>query len=151
VKIPKCNQVWIPWDSWECVAAGMYKPASCSTNEFESNKIRYAEFLSDSDSFQQAAIRVAEQWPLSCLNFLTNEKINRIAWVGQSSACFACGLSSVFKGGFWLLTESQQEEANLIAFRHLKDWVEKHNAHVRENSTVRNYVDQQMLFGWYTG
>jgi len=67
--------------------------------------------------------RVVRSWPHSCDQFLSNEHINRIAWLGQSSMCIETGVSSVFRGGFRLLTPGQQLAANAAAEYHLKKWL----------------------------
>jgi len=144
--IPKVKQVWIPWDQWECVKAGMQNSACSISHDFEKHKRSYADFLSDSSRFRQAAISMTKKWPLSCVNFLTNESINRIAWIGQASACFEIGLSSAYRSGFWLLSEVQQAEANLVAALVLREWIIEHNKIA--NREVRGDVERQMLFGW---
>jgi len=147
VKIPKVKQLWIPWDQWECIEAGMYETAHCVNHDFEQFKREYARFLADSERFYLAATSMVAAWPLSCKNFLTNESINRIAWIGQASACYELGLPSAFKSGFWLLTPAQQAEANNVAALVSRDWVSEHNK--AEDSRLRGDMDKQMLFEWH--
>ena len=150
IKIPKVKQVWVPWSQWECVEAGMFDSAGCVSTDFEQFKVIYAEFLADSDRFSDAARRMCNAWPMSCLNFLTNAQINRIAWIGQASACYEIGLCYMFKGGFWLLSSTQQEEANRVAAIVLRDWIIEHNQHRKADQTIRRNLEEQMLFGWDT-
>jgi len=148
VNIPRVKQIWIPWDQWECVKAGMQDSACCVSSDFDQFKRLYADFLADSNRFRKAAVDMTKAWPLSCVNFLTNESINRIAWIGQASACFEIGLSSAYRSGFWLLSESQQREANAVAALVLREWIIEHNKNT--DSSVRKNVERQMLFGWHS-
>ena len=147
IKIPETKQLWVPWDQWECLEAGMYDNAQCVGSDFDVFKKTYAEFLADSDRFRSAAIDMTEAWPLSCRNFLTNKNINRIAWIGQASACFEVGLSAAFRGGFWLLSPDQQAIANDVAALVLREWIIEHNE--AEDRRLRADMDRQMLFEWH--
>ena len=147
VKIPNVKQVWVPWDQWECFEAGMYDNACCVASDFEVFKQSYADFLSDSERFRNAAIEMTKAWPLACLNFLTNKNINRIAWIGQASACYELGLSAAFRGGFWLLTPEKQAIANNVAALVLREWIIEHNE--AEDTKLREGMDRQMLFEWH--
>lgn len=148
IKIPKVEQVYVRWWLWECAKAGMYDAAYCCTHDFEVFKVSYAEFLSDSQAFYNAAVAMTHAWPMSCQNFLTNANINRIAWIGQASACFEIGLSSAFRSGFWLLTQQQQDKANSIAAEVLRDWIIEYERSQKEDHAVRELMDKQMLLGW---
>lgn len=147
IRIPNVKQAWVPWDAWECFEAGMYDSDYRVGHDFESFKKAYADFLADNERFRAAAIEMASAWPLSCKNFLTNKNINRIAWIGQASACYELGLSSAFRGGFWLLTPGQQSEANRVATCVLRDWIIGYNE--TEDSRLREGMDRQMLFEWH--
>jgi hypothetical protein len=149
-KLPRVKQVFIPWDQWECYSSGMYDAAQCTKSDFETFKRSYAKFLSDSAYFYSSAKRMVADWPLSCLNFLTNEQINRVAWIGQAAACYEVGLSSEFRGGFWLLTSKQQDEANGVAFDVLTEWLIEYKRNQEKDHALRERVDQQMLFGWHS-
>jgi hypothetical protein len=89
--------------------------------------------LSDFILFEKSIISIFENWQKSCENFLTWENINRIAWIGQASACYTIGLPSIYKGGFWLLSESQQMKANELALKYLKKWI---NENDKENKCL---------------
>lgn len=146
MKMPKTERIYHCWGRWECTSAGMYDPVvACDEAK---NKQLYREFLSCSIKFQRGIDRVFKEWPISCENFLTNQSINRIAWIGQSAACIELGLCAGYKGGFWLLSQERQAEANLLALNNLISWVAIHNANKTASRRVRNGVGTQMLFQW---
>lgn len=115
------------YELWECVPAGMYEtkpPAGMSPDEA---KAAYATFLRDASRFTSALDRVLEEWPVSCEQFLSNESMNRIAWLGQASMCMATGVPSRFRGGFMLLSERDRREANSRAGDALSRWLQRAN------------------------
>ena len=118
------KRIFHTWDEWECYPAGFYNNHP-QTGQMDDDEARdaYAAFLADSDAFRAALKRVLAEWPNSCEHYLSNERMNRIAWLGQAAACIAIGLPSRFKGGFNRLTEEQQEEANSVALEALNEWL----------------------------
>jgi len=89
-------------------------------------KDAYAVFLSDDDRFDAALAGVLDRWPISCEHFLTNESLNRVAWLGQASMTYATGIPRHFRAGFKLLDDERSANANEIAARHLRTWIETH-------------------------
>ncbi len=111
-----------PWTKWECYQAGFYH--SSVPEQTERCKELYREFLANSHRFHEAMGRVSQEWVYSCGHFLSNENTNRVAWLGQSAMCIETGTSSVYRGGFYLLSQSQQKEANDVAERFLIEWID---------------------------
>jgi AraC-like DNA-binding protein len=111
------------WEQWECYPAGFYKmnlPDGLSKDDCE--RI-YCEMLRDIPRFQRALTRVISEWKRSCEHYLTNERMNRIAWLGQASLCIEQGIGSIFRGSFNLLTEPEQLLANQAALNVLNAWL----------------------------
>lgn len=121
----KTNQLYRPWDQWECYKAGFYETPALTGDKADEARLQYSEFLKDAHAFNNAISRVMTEWPNSCDHFLTNPSINRVAWLGQASMCITHGLPSVFKGGFRLLTQDEQDIANSVAKRRLDQWLEE--------------------------
>jgi len=122
----KVNRIYHTWDKWECYSAGFYdeKPKNREQTK-EQLELEYADFLSNDDRFKAALRGVLTHWKKSCEHYLSNENMNRIAWLGQAAACYALGIPSCYRGGFNLLTEKQQERANEIALNALNKWLER--------------------------
>lgn len=125
VRIPHMDndtRIMHTFDKWECYKAGFYanKKEGMTKNECE---LAYAEFLTDDGRFRDALECVITDWPNSCEHYLTNFAMNRIAWLGQASMCYATGVPSVFCSGYNLLTREQQEKADSIALEALNDWL----------------------------
>jgi ParB-like chromosome segregation protein Spo0J len=121
------------WDKWECYKAGFYEeqPPAGFTNE--SAEIFYKDFLSDLTLFEENLKRVIAEWKFSCEHYLTNENMNRIAWLGQASVCIYKGIPARYRGGYNLLSEEQKQKADLLALKYLNIWLIKNNYPIIED------------------
>ena len=117
------GRIFHEWQDWECFPAGFYsdKPPKGMTVEDAENA--YKDFLSDIPRFEAALQRVVTEWKNSCEHYLTNEKMNRIAWLGQASMCLETGVPSRFCGGYNLLSAAQKEAADMKALEYLNKWL----------------------------
>lgn len=117
------DRVWYPYTEWECYRAGFFTPTG-DTATLTRWRAQYAELLSDVGAFRRAMDRVVDEWRLSTIHNLTNEGMNRIAWLGQSSACITFGAcAEQTRSAFNMLSQKQQDAANAAAATHLADWV----------------------------
>ena len=112
------GRVFHTWDKWECYRAGFYAEVLP-----EDGEERYREFLADLDRFQQALIVVTTEWTHSCEHYLTNERMNRIAWLGQAAVAQALGIPSGCRGGYHLLSQEQRNAADALALDYLNKWL----------------------------
>lgn len=120
------DRIFHTWDKWECHKAGFYASKKEGMKSEECEKL-YAEFLSNDEKFKNGLNGVLNEWINSCEHYLTNKAMNRIAWLGQASMCYATGVPSKFCSGFNLLSNEQQEKANQIALEYLNIWMKKYN------------------------
>lgn len=117
------GRVFHTWDKWECYRAGFFAerpPNGLSMDEAEE---RYRDFLADPAAFESALIVVTSQWVHSCQHNLTNDRMNRIAWLGQAAAAQAHGLPSCCRGGYHMLTDEQKSAADTLALEYLNKWL----------------------------
>lgn len=119
------NRIFHTFDKWECYKAGFYNTTKDGLTK-EQCELEYAKLLSDESEFRNALKNVITEWIHSCEHYLTNGSMNRIAWLGQASLCYAKGIPSTFRGGFHLLSEQQKDKANRIAFEYLNIWLKDH-------------------------
>jgi hypothetical protein len=139
------KRIYHHWNDWECVPAGMYE-TTCALSDDEA-KDACASFLRDSERFKKGLRRVLTEWPISCEQFLSNESINRIAWLGQSAMCIETGIPSQFKGGFKRLSPAEQKTANALADRYLKLWIRNAN----QSPSVHRGVEETRLSTGHIG
>ena len=119
------GRIFHTWDKWECHKAGFYNNYPPEGMTKAAAEEAYRAFLSDSAMFASALEHVIAEWTHSCEHYLTNTAMNRIAWLGQAAACYALGIPSAFRGGFHLLSDAQQDDADTVALRYLNLWLTK--------------------------
>ncbi len=117
------DRIFHTFDKWECHKAGFYASKKEGMTE-EQCVNAYADFLKDLNKFENALIGVTENWKHSCEHYLTNKAMNRIAWLGQASMCYATGIPSKYCSGYNLLNLEEQQNADLLALKYLNKWME---------------------------
>ena len=120
------NRVFYTHDKWECFKAGFYATTKDGMTK-DQCEAAYAEFLADTERFKLALEHVISEWTHSCEHYLTNASMNRIAWLGQAAMCYDTGVPAVFRSGFSLLSEEQQNKANETALIYLNKWLDSYN------------------------
>jgi len=116
------NRIFHTYDKWECYKAGFYDTHAEGKTKDQCEQ-EYCDFLSDDKAFRKTLRKVTTEWVHSCEHYLTNSAMNRIAWLGQASVCYARGIPSEFRGGFNRLSPEQQDKANRTALRYLNKWL----------------------------
>lgn len=119
----KTSRILHTWEKWECYRAGFYSerpPAGLTIQEGEEI---YREFLADPEKFESALSSITQEWRHSCEHYLTNDRMNRIAWLGQAAAAYAVQMPSCCRGGYHLLTPEQQNQADELALTYLNKWL----------------------------
>jgi len=117
------QRIYHTWDKWECYPAGFYDNNPPKGIKPKDAVDEYKIFLADIPRFSSALQRVITEWPTSCEHYLTNENMNRIAWLGQAAMCIDSGVPSSFRAGYNLLTEEQKALADGAALVALNQWL----------------------------
>jgi len=119
------NRVFHPYDKWEDYRHNFYG----GVQEYDKDNTleRYASLLKDSDKFEAALQVIIRDWPYACEHNLTNENMNRIAYLGQAACALIYNVPhNVSMGGYNLLTLSEQKTADAMAKKYLDLWTEKY-------------------------
>lgn len=115
-------RIYHHWEKWECCKAGFYDTSPPPGMTADDALLAYADFLRDIPLFESVLSRVVSEWVVSCEQFLSNDSINRIAWLGQASMCFHASIPACFRAGFKLLSDKEQRLANQAAAKWLRIW-----------------------------
>ena len=137
-KDQKEGRILHTFDKWECQKAGFYlnhPPKGMTREECEDT---YAEFLRDIDLFKSCMEKVSKEWPNSCEHYLSNDAMNRIAWLGQASVCIKYGIPSCFRSGYSKLNKKEQYEADFAAFEFLNNWLIEHDFDAVDEDIIKN-------------
>jgi ParB-like chromosome segregation protein Spo0J len=111
------------WDKWECFRAGFYAERPPGKMTQDEGEEAYRAFLSDCSKFEAALIGVTTEWKNSCEHYLTNDRMNRIAWLGQASVAYALGIPSGCRAGYSKLESDQKRAADELALSYLNRWL----------------------------
>jgi hypothetical protein len=119
------RRIYHTWEKWECYPAGFYENQAPDGMAAGAALKAYAVFLRDTPRFERALERVINEWKNSCEHYLSNENMNRIAWLGQASMCIETRIPACFRGGFNTLKPQEQATANAAALKWLNVWLER--------------------------
>lgn len=114
------ERVYHTWDQWECYPAGLYEtlpPAEGMTAQ--ECRDAYEEFLRDPERFRAGLEGVLADWRNSTEHYLTNERMNRIAWLGQAAMCHQTRVPRAFRSGYMQLSTEEQAAADELALEYL--------------------------------
>lgn len=115
------KQVYYPYWEWEDYQYGMYD--SVPDDEMITLIGLARDLLSDPTEFDKEASDMVFNWPISATHNLTNKSINRRAWIGQATCCFALNVPEILTKLAWTeLTTEQRNEANNIAQKIIEDY-----------------------------
>lgn len=132
-------------DKWECFKAGFYANSKPGWTKMQCEEA-YRGFLADLPKFEAALDGVITEWKHSCEHYLTNVAMNRIAWLGQAAACYSLSLPSVYRGGFYLLTDDQQKTANKLALTYLNKWLAANGRAIVTMEEAYSYERQSDIY-----
>lgn len=137
-------RVYKPYYDWEDWQNGMWR----SVNKVEQKTlIDWAvEFTGDHVKYGNAMSEVLSAWPNTMLHNLTNQSMNKRAFLGHCACCFSSGCpESIVRSAWKLLTEEQRVLADEAAQKHIDNWI---NEYKTNSSGLRKNVGKQMLLQW---
>lgn len=138
------QRIYHRWENWECYPAGFFSEHPPEGLTFDDCQNKYKEFLSNTKLFKEYAYRVIDEWKNSCEHNLTNPNMNRIAWMGQSAMCIYSGIPSKFRGGYFLLTPEQQQNANQTALEVINYWMFLHGYGAFTLETIKSRTEANL-------
>ena len=120
------NRIFHTYDKWECLKAGFYKSKKEGWSHEDCEK-EFKRILSNQHLFREILNKVITEWKYSCEHYLTNNSMNRIAWLGQAAVCYHSGVPSKYSGAWMDLDEKTRNKANKIALKYLNKWIKTNN------------------------
>ena len=122
---------------WEEVKHNMWGDA-------KDNALKEAiELISNHKLYGFFMMRVANEWKYSCENALTDQSLNKKAWIGHAAVALAIGCPEDITRKAWgYLTDEQRILANEEARRAIRHW--EHSR--KEDPRVCTGLVQKMLW-----
>jgi hypothetical protein len=119
------TRIYHPWNKWEAFRHNFY--GGIMEYQKDDTLQLYASLLRDLSKFEAALRVIIRDWKYSCEHNLTNEGMNRIAWLGQASCALVYQVpATISMGGYNLLTKEEQQNADKMAEKYLNLWLEQH-------------------------
>jgi hypothetical protein len=106
---------------WEDYLNGMWRKV---LPEEEEEMLHVAiEFTGDHSRYGSAMRRVIKEWPFTCEHNITDNSINKKAFIGHCAVCIELGIPEYITRQAWgFLNQEQQDLANLEAENTIKEW-----------------------------
>lgn len=115
------KRIYHPYWLWEDYKAGFYD--NVSGEEKKKLLLKAVEMFNSKELTKSNMLRVIEEWKYSCEHNLTNESLNKIAYIGQGACCLYSKIPSTITMEAWsLLTEEVKNRSNELALFTIKQW-----------------------------
>lgn len=121
------NRIYHTWDKWECYPSGFFEVRPPKGLTEDQCLEMYKTLLLDIDEFKRIMRLIISEWHYSCEHNLTNERMNRIAWMGQASLTYKHRIPARYRGGYHLLDDDQKKLADDAALEIINEWMVKNN------------------------
>tara|TARA_R110002012_G_C11656931_1_gene611817 strand:- start:2821 stop:3228 length:408 start_codon:yes stop_codon:yes gene_type:complete len=119
------NRVYHPWEKWEDYKCGFYDNVSGKNKTFMIDKV--VELFSNPDLTRKYMSKATKEWFFSCEHNLTNNGLNKVAYIGQAASCLYASIPSTVTMEAWSKVPKEfQIIADSIATEVLKDWESFH-------------------------
>jgi lysine/ornithine N-monooxygenase len=139
-------RVYKPYHVWEDWINGMWR--TVTKDEYDSYLKWAIQFTGDHVKYGESMGLVIKEWENTMLHNLTNQSINKRAFLGHCACCFNSGCPEYIVRDAWkLLSDMQRLQADDIAQKHIDNWMNEY----KTNSTgLCKNLGRQMLLEWDT-
>lgn len=101
------ERIYHRYESWECFKNGFFKNVSgAEKTNFSKKVIELFENPKQTEVFMN---KVISDWPFSCEHNLTNNSLNRVAWLGQAACCIYAGIPYRITMENWRFVDSKKQ------------------------------------------
>jgi hypothetical protein len=138
------ERIYHTWDKWECYPAGFFEVRAPKGMTEQDCHEMYKELLLDIPEFKRIMILIVSEWPISCEHNLTNDRMNRIAWLGQSALCYKHKIPAKFRGGYHLLSKEAQIAADEAALEIINLWMESKGYELQTPETIKSKTEADL-------
>lgn len=136
------KRVFHPFWTWEEIQFGMWNNVS----NVPEHLARAIKFTGDHVLYGSFMRRVTLEWPISCEHNLTDEAMNRKAWIGHAATALAISCPEHITRMAWgHLTEEQRDLANRQAQDAIDSWIATYQG---KDSGLHSSMAAQRIFPW---
>ena len=128
LKVEK-DRIYHQWSLWEDYPCGFYNNSSGKEKEEKLQKA--LDMFNNENLTIDNMLAVVNNWRYSCEHNLTNNSMNKIAYIGQAACAYYAEVPSTVTMEAWnLLSKEVQERSNRIAEEVLNIWKNNRDAKV---------------------
>lgn len=138
------DRIYHTWDKWECYPAGFFEVRAPKGLTDDECITLYSELLRDLNEFKRIMICIISEWPNSCQHNLTNERMNRIAWMGQAALCYKYKIPARFRGGYHLLNDEEKKLADNCALEIINLWMQSNGYELYTEETIKSKTEADL-------
>jgi hypothetical protein len=115
------KRIFHPYWLWEDYKAGFYD--NVSGEKKKEFIVKVLEMFNDKKLTKDNMLFVVENWKYSCEHNLTNDSLNKIAYIGQSACAVYAGVPCTITMECWsMLSEEVKKRSNKIALEVIEIW-----------------------------
>lgn len=119
------DRIWHPYWLWEDYKNGFYK-SECEYDKEKQIELSQKLF-ENTQEFKKILKKVVDEWQYSCEHNLTNESMNKIAYLGQAACAYKYKISNdISREGYNNLTKKEKLEADKIAEKIYNRWLTRY-------------------------
>jgi hypothetical protein len=134
---PPAGRIFHPVDRWE--EAPMWRRTPVIERDRRSRHAR--AILTNDTAFRVCLGRVIQEWPVSCEHNLTDNSLNRAAWLWHAGSYLETGASEEVTRSIWsTLTNAERKAADRIAWEVVAEW-ERNHAAMKQRQCQRDLWD----------
>lgn len=114
------KRIFHRYENWEDYPSGFYNSPGKNKKQLIEKVI---ELFSDPKMTMEFMQKAIDSWPYSMEHNLTNESMNRIAYLGQAACCVYAGIPSTVTMEAWSkVPEDKRKIADEIAAELINNW-----------------------------
>jgi hypothetical protein len=115
------KRMYHSWEKWEDYKAGFYDNVSGKDKIEMIEKVVY--LFSTPELTREYMTKVIKQWFYSCEQNLTNNGMNKVAYIGQAACCIYADIPSTVTMEAWSSVPAEfKKTADSIAMEVLEEW-----------------------------
>jgi hypothetical protein len=118
------KRIYHPYNLWEDYKLGFYDNISGKTKEQKINSV--LEMFNSKELTIKYMNKVINEWTYSCEHNLTNESMNKIAYIGQAACCIYDKVPNLITMYAWKFLKPEiRERSDKIAKKTINEWMQK--------------------------
>ena len=119
------KRIYHHYCKWEDYPNGFYDNLSGKNKDYL--KLKVVELFSSQELTETYMKKVIDEWIYSCEQNLSNDSMNKIAYLGQAACCIYANIPSTITMDAWhLVSKENRDKSDMIADKLIKEWEVKY-------------------------